>query len=534
MDTKRIARRRRRRVIVQRRVGFGAGCLALVAALFVVLLPHAQLTPSRRGLLRLRTSGWGVRVLSAVLQTPHRTPIALNDQGGVLWPARDVAPGLRATVVVRVAGVAGIVGTVQETVVTPPVPRIVTTTIQVALGHRVAVTWRAPVADVRVEAGGPVAHLHIPADTVALGPVRTKPGQSGVWVLRVRPRPWEQSVQAGDVQWRTVPWLTATLTAVPAPTVATPTLEVRWSAPLETANLSAWRIGPGVHGHWRRVSATLYLFHVETPLAPDTRLRLVVPGGAGGPRAEDTSFLQHPLALSWATPSGLYLRLQQWLAELGYLPVRWTPSSSATPTWASVYDPPAGVFSWRYPNVPAALQEQWAPGEWNVMLQGAMLHFEHHMHLPETIGPTRAVWVALRQAVRAGDRVDDGYSYVYVSETLPEQLWLWRDGTVKVHSLANTGIAATPTSLGTYPVYEKLPFQVMRGVNPDGQEYADPVHWINYFWGSEAVHGFVRQSYGFPQSLGCVELPIQTAETVYNNVPYGTLVTIAPPGSGPL
>jgi hypothetical protein len=37
------------------------------------------------------------------------------------------------------------------------------------------------------------------------------------------------------------------------------------------------------------------------------------------------------------------------------------------------------------------------------------------------------------------------------------------------------------------------------------------VYWINYFNGGDAVHGFVRASYGFPQSLGCVELPIPTA-----------------------
>jgi hypothetical protein len=534
MDTGRIARRRRRRGIVRRRVGFGVGCLAVVAAVFVVLLPHAQLAPSRRGLLRLKTSGWGVKVVSAVLLATHQRPIVLDDRAGVLWPSHVVAPGIRATVVVRVTGVAGIVGMVQETVVTPPVPRLETRTVRVALGHRVAVRWAAPVADVHVEAGGPATHLSMPAETVDLGPVWTKAGQAGTWVLRVRPRPWEQSRPAGDVKWRTVPWLSATLTAVAAPTDATPTLELHWSQPLKTARVADWRVGPGVRGHWERASSTLYLFHVETPLPPETLLRVVVTGGAKGPHAEDDSYLPHPLRLTWETPPGLSLRLQQWLAELGYLPVSWTPSHQDLPTWASVYDPPPGVFTWRYPNVPAALLQQWVPGEWNVMVQGAMLHFEHHMHLPQTIGPTRSVWVALRRAVQAGERVDDGYSYVYVSETLPEQLWLWRDGTIIVHSLANTGITATPTSIGTYPVYEKLPFQIMRGVNPDGQTYADPVHWINYFWGSEAVHGFVRQSYGFPQSLGCVELPVATAETVYNNLPYGSLVTIAPPGSGPL
>lgn len=34
---------------------------------------------------------------------------------------------------------------------------------------------------------------------------------------------------------------------------------------------------------------------------------------------------------------------------------------------------------------------------------------------------------------------------------------------------------------------------------------------INYFDKSQAVHGFLRVSYGFPQGLGCVEVPIPIA-----------------------
>jgi lipoprotein-anchoring transpeptidase ErfK/SrfK len=40
------------------------------------------------------------------------------------------------------------------------------------------------------------------------------------------------------------------------------------------------------------------------------------------------------------------------------------------------------------------------------------------------------------------------------------------------------------------------------------------------------VHGFVRPAYGFPQSNGCVELPVSNASKVYQLDPYGTLVTV--------
>jgi lipoprotein-anchoring transpeptidase ErfK/SrfK len=95
-------------------------------------------------------------------------------------------------------------------------------------------------------------------------------------------------------------------------------------------------------------------------------------------------------------------------------------------------------------------------------------------------------------------------------------------------SAANTGTADAPTPVGTFPVYEKLPFQVMRGTNPDGSHYADPVRWVSYFNGGSAVHYFQRRSYGYRQSVGCVELPYAAARQSYTELPYGTLVTVTP------
>jgi hypothetical protein len=41
------------------------------------------------------------------------------------------------------------------------------------------------------------------------------------------------------------------------------------------------------------------------------------------------------------------------------------------------------------------------------------------------------------------------------------------------------------------------------------------------------VHYFDRGSYGFEQSLGCVELPESTAKTAYEFLSYGSLVTVS-------
>ena len=41
------------------------------------------------------------------------------------------------------------------------------------------------------------------------------------------------------------------------------------------------------------------------------------------------------------------------------------------------------------------------------------------------------------------------------------------------------------------------------------------------------MHYFPRDSYGYPQSLGCVELPYAQAKHVWPYLTYGSLVTVA-------
>jgi len=67
----------------------------------------------------------------------------------------------------------------------------------------------------------------------------------------------------------------------------------------------------------------------------------------------------------------------------------------------------------------------------------------------------------------------------------------------------------------------------MTGTNPDGSKYSDPgIPWVSYFNGGDAIHAFTRASFGTPQSLGCVELPLADAQQVWPYTPIGTLVTV--------
>ncbi|MGH2850491.1 MAG: L,D-transpeptidase, partial [Solirubrobacteraceae bacterium] len=84
-----------------------------------------------------------------------------------------------------------------------------------------------------------------------------------------------------------------------------------------------------------------------------------------------------------------------------------------------------------------------------------------------------------------------------------------------------------PTVPGTFPVFEHIPVGTMSGTNHGGAHYHDPgIRWISYFNGGDALHAFPRASFGTPQSLGCVELPLASAAKVWPYTPIGTLVTI--------
>jgi L,D-transpeptidase-like protein len=115
---------------------------------------------------------------------------------------------------------------------------------------------------------------------------------------------------------------------------------------------------------------------------------------------------------------------------------------------------------------------------------------------------------------------------VNVSEAA-QQLSLWHDGHAVLTTPVNTGVAKAPTAKGLFAVYEHIRSGTMSGTNVDGSHYHDPgVPWISYFNGGDALHGFYRAQYGFPQSLGCVEMPVGAAGRVWPYTPIGTLVNV--------
>jgi peptidoglycan hydrolase-like protein with peptidoglycan-binding domain len=226
--------------------------------------------------------------------------------------------------------------------------------------------------------------------------------------------------------------------------------------------------------------------------------------------------------------AGSILRVQQLLAELGYLPLTFSPAASDVVTPLTEAVPQVGNFSWRWQDLPSSLTSLWSPGTPNVITEGAVMQFEedHGLTTDGIAGPQ--VWSTMLQAIRTGDRDQHPYNYVYVQKTPePENVTVYSDGNAVYNTIANTGIPAAPTPNGTWPVYARYTVTTMKGTNPNGTPYSDPgIPWVSYFYDGDALHGFIRASYGFPQSLGCVEMPYANAQQVFPLTPIGTLVTV--------
>jgi peptidoglycan hydrolase-like protein with peptidoglycan-binding domain len=316
-------------------------------------------------------------------------------------------------------------------------------------------------------------------------------------------------------------------------------ITVVYSAPL-AANSPAPTFSPAMKGTWapvmtkgRKAKPTgTMVFTPASGFRPHSKVTLTIPAGPDGVRSAAGRLLSTEVTSKFYTGTYSTLRLQQLLAELGYLPLTWTPSgTSISPTdtqaqLSAAYSPPAGTFSW-VGGYPSTLHAMWQPGSNNMIDVGAIRAFEsvEGMTMDGVAGPK--VWRTLLRAVAEGKQNPNGYSYAIASKASPETLTIWHNGHVVLHTLANTGIPAAPTADGTYPVYEKLPYQVMKGTNPDGSHYADPVSNVSYFNGGDALHYFPRASYGWPQSLGCVELPLAASAVSYRYMTYGSLVTVS-------
>jgi peptidoglycan hydrolase-like protein with peptidoglycan-binding domain len=513
--------------------------LAAVAAVAILAVTStAKVTGDSVALARvdLPFGGGSIARLSVLAGRDQRL-IATRVTGDQIWPATSLRPGERVTIVAvirRPGWLSWLTGKTQQVryAVLTPSSSLRTQYVTVRAGHDMRLQFSQPVRVVSYGSsqGQMTRHVLATAQTAfSLKPT----GSAGTVRVAGAPRTWE-SPRPTYVSWFP-PGAKATAVASPAPgsqIQPDSRISLTFSKPVSQALGSHLPpVSPATSGSWRQVNSHTITFQ-PSGYGYGLGASVSIPLPSGIQLVGGQTHGSDPVG-RWTVPAGSTSRLQQLLANLGYLPLRFNTSGAPvkpnlSAEMQAAIHPPAGSFSWRYPNVPAPLHNEWSPGAAGVMTRGAVMAFEndHGMVTDGVAGPQ--VWKALIQADITGQRSTFGYTYVMVSEASPETIHVWHNGRIVVSGLVNTGVPAAPTATGIYPVFEHLRVTTMTGTNPNGSHYSDPgIPWVSYFNGGDALHGFIRARYGFPQSVGCVEMPFAQAHAVYPYTPIGTLVNVA-------
>jgi hypothetical protein len=316
--------------------------------------------------------------------------------------------------------------------------------------------------------------------------------------------------------------------ALPSRKIANGTkpLSVVLSAPA-AASSPPPTLRPAVAGTWATVGNAEVFTPVST-LEPCSTYTLTVWANTV---ATGHSRLGHRKTLGLQVACPPIAGLQQALARLGYLGASFRPQYTVqippgpeTRREAAVhaFHPPRGRLA---PHPSSAPQVEM--GHLDEVTKGALTVYQSARDLQPTGEPDYTTWASLLSSEVADRRDPKPYTWVSVTESLPETLEVHRGDHVAFSTPANTGVPGAETAQGTFPIFSRFVSTTMSGTDVDGTKYVVPdVPWVNYFNGGDAVHGYSRASYGFPQSNGCVELPIEAAHTVFGMLSLGDMVQV--------
>jgi lipoprotein-anchoring transpeptidase ErfK/SrfK len=290
------------------------------------------------------------------------------------------------------------------------------------------------------------------------------------------------------------------------------------------------RVSPAVAGTWSTNGDSEYFTPAST-LEPCTSYKLTIPASI---QATGQMPLGKARTLSLTVACPPVKALQQALARLGYLPYTFhslygvhLPSGAESRSTAAhlAFHPATGALVSNVRDAPPL-----SYGKLDATTEGALTVFEasRGIESSETSGVSNArIWESLLASETVGRRTPSPYTFVTVSESDPETLEVHKGNHVVLSTPANTGVPGAETPQGVFPIFARDVSTTMSGTDVDGTKYDIPdVPWVNYFNGGDAVHGYERGSYGFPQSNGCVELPIETAKTVFGMLALGDIVYI--------
>ena len=147
--------------------------------------------------------------------------------------------------------------------------------------------------------------------------------------------------------------------------------------------------------------------------------------------------------------------------------------------------------------------------------------------------PEQPMWVHSSLVRRLAPVKFEGARYKgkWVNINLTQQIvTTYEDGTPIKVTLTSTGKAKTPTEIGVWKIYYRLPKQDMEGGNLASGDYyhLKDVPYPQYFHMSgEGLHGtFWHDNFGRPMSHGCVNLSTPMSEWLYGWARIGTIVWV--------
>ena len=519
-----------------------AAVAAFIVSAFALSGAGIEEEGSSLGKVTTDTFGGSVESVTATaVKSGAEVPVKM--QGDRIVPTGKLHPGEEVAVEVKVkrpsavGWLAGSEKTLTMTV-TAPIANLEQRWLSVKEGKNPRLQFSRPISELVYGTEGEMKHRRFdkPRSSVALG----KQPPAGQMQVKWAAQSWEHPGKLKTVTWFPAtgkPTIATSPIAGSTISASTP-IEITFSKPVKKILGSEMpKLSPEVDGKWSQPSPHTLKFVPSgfgVPLAADLKVEL--PEEMEIVQADGTT--ENATEIAWEVPAGSEARLQQMLAELGYLPYKFTgeivKKTPEAQVAAATTETPKGHFTPRWSNTPSGLNDLWT-NEREVLIEGALMSYQERNGLEVDGIAGQEVWQSLMQSVIDGKvkpekGAANGYTYVWVNESEPETVNVWHNGKMIVSGApANTGISGAETELGTHNVYVRYEETTMSGENPDGSHYSDPgIMWVSYFYGGDALHAFDRASYGSPQSLGCVEMPLEEAGEIWPYTPIGTPVTVNP------
>ncbi|HYO48280.1 MAG TPA: L,D-transpeptidase, partial [Chloroflexia bacterium] len=219
-----------------------------------------------------------------------------------------------------------------------------------------------------------------------------------------------------------------------------------------------------------------------------------------------------------------------------------TPLPTATPTPGTVFETGPGKYEglwlaemarkgnvWNGPGQGKILKSWWAGRR--VLLYEGVTDVKGELWYRVSEEPEAPMYVQASMVKKVAPVKFEGARYKgrWVNINISQQVvTAYEDGTPVMVTLASTGTSKTPTELGVWKIFYRLPKQDMRGGSRAAGDYyyLKDVPYPQYFHSSgEGLHGtYWHDNFGRPMSHGCVNLSTPIAGWFYRWASIGTVV----------